>query len=175
MKMTLIERFRSLSQEPFSSVRKMGVVGGQRVADLGSGQGYFTIPAALAVGRGGFVYSIEPDQRRSDRIRARIATEGLDNVRVLTARVENLGDIPSGDVDLAFSVFSLHHFEDRNTALAEVRRILRDGGTFYVWDRTPRRIFKWGTQPEELAQIAQGFARFESLGTRNTIRARFTK
>jgi ubiquinone/menaquinone biosynthesis C-methylase UbiE len=175
MEMSLTERFRSLFQEPFSTVRKMGVVEGQRVADLGAGVGYFTMPAAVVVGDSGLVYSVEPDPRRSDKIRARAAAEGLSNVRVLTAKAENIGEVPSGSVDLAFSAFSIHHFEDRSAALAEVRRILREGGAFYLWDRVPGRVFKWGTRPKELVQIGEGFARFEPLSTQKTIRARFTK
>lgn len=175
MKLTVSERFRSLFQEPFAAVREMGVAEGLRVADLGAGEGYFTIPAAIAVGSAGFVYSVEPDQRRSDRIRARAAKEGLSNLRVLTSRAEDLGDIPSGEVDLAFSAFTLHHFEDRDAALAEVRRVLRDGGTFYVWDRVPGRVFRWGTRQEELGQVAAGFASFESLGRGRTVRAKFRK
>ncbi len=173
--MTFLERFRSLFQEPFAAVKEMGVVEGLRVADLGAGRGYFTIPAAITVGRAGFVYSVEPDPKRSDSIKTRAVREGLHNVRVLTTKTETLGDIPSGDVDLAFSAFSIHHFEDRNAALTEIKRILRNGGTFYVWDQAPGRIFKWGTRSEELGQMAAGFAKFESFGTRKTIRARFTK
>lgn len=175
MKMTLVERFRSFYQEPFAAVKKMGVVEGMRVADIGAGQGYFTVPSAVLVGRFGVIYSVEPDPKRSDRIRARAAKEGLNNVQVLTAKAENLGEIPSGDVDLAFSAFSIHHFEERDTALAGIRRILREGGTFYLWDRVPGRIMKFGTRPEDLGKIAEGFTRFESLGTGKTVRARFVK
>jgi len=175
MKMTPGERFRSLFQEPFAAVEKMGVGEGMRVADVGAGNGFFTIPSATVVGKSGLVYSIEPDSKRSGHIIERADSEGLSNVRVITTKAENLVDIPSGDVDLAFSAFSIHHFEDRATALAEIRRILREGGTFYLWDQVPNRIFKWGTRPEELNQIAQGFGRFEPLETRKTIRARFVK
>lgn len=175
MKLTPVERFRSLFQEPFAAVRKMGIVDGMRVADVGAGKGYFTIPSAIVVGKAGFVYSVEPDPKRSDKIRARATKEELNNINVLTTKAENLSGIPSGDVDLAFSAFSIHHFEDRNAALPEISRILRNGGVFYLWDKVPGRIFKWGTRPEELERIAAGFARFEPLETRKTIRARFVR
>ena len=175
MKMTVVERFRSLLQEPFAAVKQMGVVEGIRVADLGAGEGYFTIPSAIVVGRYGFVYSIEPERSRSDRIRARAAKEGLVNVRVLTSKAENLSEIPSGDVDLVFSAFSIHHFEDRDAALREIRRVLRDGGAFYLWDQVPGRVFRWGTRPQDLQQISSGFSRFEQIETQKAIRARFVK
>jgi len=137
--------------------------------------GYFTIPAAIIVGRTGLVYSVEPDPARSDRIRNRIAAEKLENVRVLTTGAERLGDISSGSVDLAFSAFSMHHFTDRQAGLTEIRRILREGGSFYVWDRVPGRIIRHGTRPEELNQLSSGFSKLELLDTGRTLRARFTK
>ena len=175
MKLTLSERFRALFQEPIAAARAAGIAEGQKVADIGAGLGYFTIPAAIIVGRTGLVYSVEPDPARSRRIRNRVVTERLENVRVLTTGAERLGDIPSGSVDLAFSAFSMHHFNDRQAGLAEIRRILREGGSFYVWDRVPGIIMRHGTRPEELSQLSPGFSKFELLGTGRTARARFTK
>jgi FkbM family methyltransferase len=175
MKVTLAERFRTLFQEPHATAKEIGISEGQNVADIGAGKGYLTIPASAIVGRKGLVYSVEPDPIRSRRIRERVANEGLENVHVLTTAAEHLEEIPSDSVDLAFSAFSLHHFKDKEASLAEIRRILRNGGKFYVWDRTPSVIMKHGTRPEELGRLSGGFTRFELLSTGRTIRARFTK
>jgi len=69
----------------------MGVTTGQKVVDIGAGRGYFTSPAGEVVGSGGIVYAVEPDPARSDRIRKRIAGEGIENVSVLTFGAEELG------------------------------------------------------------------------------------
>jgi ubiquinone/menaquinone biosynthesis C-methylase UbiE len=175
MKLTISEHFRALFQEPIATTGKFGIVEGQRVADIGAGLGYFTIPAAFIVGRTGFVYSVEPDPARSDRIRSRVANEGLENVRILTTAAEQLGDIPSDSVDLAFSAFSIHHFTDKRAGLAEIRRVLRSGGRFYVWDRVPGIIIRHGTRPEELDRLSGGFTKFELLSAGRTVRGRFTK
>lgn len=175
MRLTLSERFRALFQEPITTARAIGIAEGQTVADIGAGLGYFTIPAAIIVGRTGLVYSVEPDPARSSRIRDRVAVERLENVRVLTTGAEMLGDIPSASVDLAFSAFSLHHFSNRQVCMTEIRRILREGGSFYVWDSAPGMIIRYGTRPEELDQLSPGFSKLELLGTGLTIRARFTK
>ncbi len=169
------ERIRSLYQDPFAAVKAMGVSDGLRVADVGAGHGYLTIPSAVVVGGKGFVYSIEPQATRSDAIRRRVAREGLSNVKVLTATAERMAEVPSGDVDLAFSAFSAHHFGDRVAALGEIRRILRDGGSFYVWDRMPNLIMKHGTRQDELEIMQSGFSKFESLSTKRTARGKFTK
>ncbi|HMD78492.1 MAG TPA: class I SAM-dependent methyltransferase, partial [Nitrososphaerales archaeon] len=82
-------------------MKKAGVSEGQTVVDLGAGYGYFTVPAAVIVGSAGLVYSVEPDSARSQKVRARVASEGLQNVRVLTTEAEQLSGIPSDSVDLA--------------------------------------------------------------------------
>jgi len=153
----------------------MGIAAGQKVVDIGAGQGYFTIPAAIVVGSTGMVYAVEPDPARSNRIRRRIASEGIGNVTVMTVGAEELGGISAGSIDLAFSAFSLHHFNDRKAALSEIKRVLRSGGVFYVWDRVPGRIIRHGTQVEELNSLSDGFAKFELIDAGSTVRARFTK
>ncbi|HYB76153.1 MAG TPA: class I SAM-dependent methyltransferase [Nitrososphaerales archaeon] len=175
MKLTFTERFRSLFQEPYTAAKEIGISEGQNVADIGAGKGYLTIPASTIVGRKGLVYSIEPDPARSKKIRERVANAGLENVRILTTGAEQLEEIPSDTVDLAFSVFSMHHFNDKQASLVEIRRILRNGGRFYVWDRVPGTIMRHGTRPAELDRLSGDFTRFELLSTGRTVRARFTK
>lgn len=175
MRLSFFERVRALKQEPIASVKMMGMSEGQKVVDIGAGSGYLTIPAALAVGMRGIVYSVEPNPTKSDRIMKRVAGEGLQNVRVLETGAEELQAIPSDSIDFAFSAFSIHHFNDRQVALSEIRRVLKKGGTFYVWDRVPGWIVRHGTRVEELSKFSDGFEKFELLGTRGTVRARFTK
>ncbi len=156
-------------------MRRAGVLKGQKVADLGAGRGYFTVAAAEIVGETGLVYAIEPDQTKCARIRERCNEEGLQNVRVLETGAERMGEIQSEEVDLAFSAFSLHHFSDRQAALSEIRRILRGGGAFYVWDRIPGALIRHGTQPDELKELAAGFSTFELLEASRILRVRFSK
>jgi len=174
MGLTLSERLRAL-REPIATVRELGISDGQNVVDIGAGKGYLTIPASIIVGKSGLVYSVEPDLARSKRIRERVAEEGLENVRVLTTGAENLGEIPSDSIDLAFSAFSIHHFNDKQAGLRETRRVLREGGKFYVWDRVPGVVLKHGTRPEELECLSGGFTKFELLSAGRTVRARFIK
>ncbi|MDD3643224.1 MAG: methyltransferase domain-containing protein, partial [Candidatus Krumholzibacteria bacterium] len=53
---------------------------GLRVADLGCGSGYFTIPVARAVMPGGTVLAIDAWQDMLDYLDRRLEIEGLDNV-----------------------------------------------------------------------------------------------
>jgi ubiquinone/menaquinone biosynthesis C-methylase UbiE len=175
MKMRFSEHFRALSQDPVRSVTELGLAGGQRVVDLGAGLGYFTVPAANLVGPSGFVYAIEPDPERSRRISQRVAAEGLQNVKVIATSAEHLEEIPTGSIDTAFSAFTYHHFNDKKAALSEIKRVLHEGGTFYIWDRIPGLLIRFGTRPPELGPSTGGFSNFELLSASKTLRARFTK
>ncbi len=175
MMLSLGERIRARFQEPRSAVQRLGISKGQTVADIGAGTGYFTVPAALEVGAGGLVYSVEPDISRCEKVRRRASTERLENVRVINSKAEQMGEIPSVSVDLAFSAFSFHHFDDRRGGVTEIRRTLKTGGVFYIWDRRPGVIVSHGTRPEELGSLSDGFAKFELLEAGRTVRGRFTK
>jgi SAM-dependent methyltransferase len=94
---------------------------------------------------------------------------------VITASAEQLGEIPSDSIDIAFSAFTFHHFNNKETALSEIKRVLSQGGIFYVWDRVPGLLIRHGTEPDELNPSMGGFSKFELLGVGRTLRARFTK
>ncbi len=175
LKLTFAERLRSLFQDPFSVARRAGIREGQTVADVGAGNGFFTIAAAMEVGPAGTVYAVEPDELRSRRIAERASSEGLENVRVLMTTAEHLDGIKSGSVDVAFSAFSLHHFDDRNAGFKEIARILKQGGVFLVWDIVPSILFNHGTRPSELKELTSAFSSFEVLSKGRTVRAMYTK
>lgn len=53
-----------------------------------------------------------------------------------TARVADVAalPLPDGSIDLAVSSLSSHHWADIDAAVAELARVLRPGGTAYVYD-----------------------------------------
>ncbi len=50
---------------------------------------------------------------------------------------------PDASFDLAVSHTSFHHFEDKEKALDEVRRVLRAGGVFELGNIDPKRMPNW--------------------------------
>ena len=65
---------------------------GVTVADVGSGAGLPGIPMAIAQPNAHFTL-IEPMERRSDWLKAVVAELGLENVSVLRARAEEVGEV----------------------------------------------------------------------------------
>jgi ubiquinone/menaquinone biosynthesis C-methylase UbiE len=120
-----------------------------KVADIGAGYGYFAFPAAEIVGEEGLVYAVEPNPKRAEEVSRRADERGIKNIKVLVAGAEDLTGIPAGEVDVAISMASFHHFVDARKALLEMRRVVRPGGgVVYVRDIKAGRLFKHGSRSE---------------------------
>src|SRR4029079_11773832 len=75
-------------------------------------------------------------------------------VRYERASAEDLTVVPEDCVDLVVSVLAVHHVDDIRTALAEVRRVLRRGGSFVAVIPHP-----WSDHPDAGWQDEDGAVR----------------
>lgn len=66
------DRNRDGWQRPAEVFGALAVKPGHRVADIGSGFGYFTFRLAARVGAEGKVYAVDVDQKAIDKVRERI-------------------------------------------------------------------------------------------------------
>jgi ubiquinone/menaquinone biosynthesis C-methylase UbiE len=103
--------------------------------DLGSGIGRMT--PSLATTFGGPVYGVEP----SDKMRAQaLAHAGHPAVTYEAGSAEHI-PLPDSSCDAALLFFVWHHIIDRDGAVRELRRVVRQGGKVFVQanfsDRTP--------------------------------------
>ena len=176
MKLFFRDRLRMLQDDPRARLTKAGLTAGMRVADLGAGKGLYSLFAASIVGPEGAVYAVEPDSLRSAAIARRAADERLANVKVLTTGAEDLREIPSSTIDIAFALNSIHHFRDKTVAFAEVNRVLKAGGRFYVRDLVRSWLTMHGTAREEIPNLPlAGFSSKAVEVTRTRLEAWFTK
>jgi len=133
-----------------------------KMADVGAGYGYFAFPAAEMVGPDGMVFAIEPNPKRACEIVRKAEDVGVKNLRVFEEEAEDLAGIPAGDVDLAVSMSSFHHFTDAQRALRELRRIVKPGGLVYIRDIKAGRLFKHGSDGEGFRRaVSQEFPQAE--------------
>ena len=108
------------------AVAELAASPGDVVLDLGCGPGADLPALAEAVGGSGRVIGIDNDP---DAVRqARDRTAGLAQVEVSVGDIQALG-LPAASADKARTDRVLQHVPDPATALAEARRVLRDGGT----------------------------------------------
>lgn len=104
------------------------------VLDLGCGSGTAVREAAKRVTRGR-VIGVDPSPAM-----VRIATEKTEN----TERVEFLEGsaaklpLPGRSISVAIAINSLHHWEDVDAGLGELRRVLKSGGRLLVTEEDNR-------------------------------------
>jgi len=94
--------------------------------DLGSGTGRMT--PSLADAFGGPVYGVEP----SGRMRAQaLAHAGHPAVSYAAGSAERI-PLPDASCDAALLFFVWHHVDDREAAVAELRRVVKPGGRLFL-------------------------------------------
>ena len=116
---------RDAWQQPERVVEALALDPGARVADLGSGGGYFTFRLARAV-PAGRVYAVDVDADLNEYVVERAREEGLGNVQVVLAEYAD-PKLPE-PVDLVFTSNTYHHLEDRTRYFANAKRYLRPHG-----------------------------------------------
>ena len=115
-------------QRPDKVVAALELREGDRVADLGAGEGYFIPYLADAVGANGRVYAVDIDPERIVELEERFA-EG--NVEVVRA-AEDDPKLPAGTLDVVLIVNTYHHIDARPRYFARLRGNLRRGGRVVV-------------------------------------------
>jgi ubiquinone/menaquinone biosynthesis C-methylase UbiE len=124
---------------------KAGVAPGMTVADIGAGEGYYTIRLASRVGEKGRVLAEDILAGVRDRLAERVARERLDNVSV------RLGDpanpkLPAGSFDRVLMVHMYHEIQQPYEFLWHLRASLKPDGRVVVVD-ADRPTDRHGTPP----------------------------
>jgi ubiquinone/menaquinone biosynthesis C-methylase UbiE len=122
-----------------------GVRPGMSVADIGAGEGYYTIRLSPVVGRKGRVLAqdIVPDVR--DRLAQRVQREGLDNVSVRLGLPDD-PRLPGASFDRIFLVHMYHEVTHPYAFLWHLRTGLKRDGLVVVVD-ADRPVKRHGMPP----------------------------
>ncbi len=99
-------------QHPARVVEALDLAPGDRVAEIGAGDGYWLPWLSEAVGPEGLVYAVEVEDEKVAALEERVDREGLANVVVVRGDFDD-PELPDGDIDLAMTCLTYHHIEDR--------------------------------------------------------------
>jgi len=132
---------------------RAGIVPGMHVLDAGCGPGRLTIPLAERVGERGSVLAVDLQEEMLSRLKTRLETSGITNVRTLQAALGS-GALPVGTFDRALLVTVLGEIPDRVSALREIQRSLRLGGILSVTEVFPDPHFQPRSTVRKLAEQA---------------------
>jgi len=108
-----------------------GLRPGTTVLELGPGNGYFSIEAARLLGAGGRLVCLDIQPPMLTDLRGRLATAGVTNAHPVLGDAHHL-PLADASVDVAFLVTVLGEIPDRPQGLAELRRVLKPGGTLSI-------------------------------------------
>ena len=123
---------------PFTEVNRarvitglLGLAPGMRVLDAGCGPGRLTLPLAETVGPQGEVTALDIQTEMLARVRGKVETAGLQNVKFIYAGLGE-GKLPKSYFDRAVLVTVFGEIPDQVSALKEIYDALKPGGILSV-------------------------------------------
>ena len=122
----LLSPQRDASLDTLAILSFSGISYRDRVADIGCGPGYFTIPLAKALVEGK-LYALDIDNEMLDACRERVAQARMGNVEILKCE-EFDSSLEAGSLDGIFLAFVIQQSPDKPRFLKAVRKLLRPRG-----------------------------------------------
>ena len=148
---------------------------GMTVADIGAGEGYYTVRLAPLVGRKGRVLAEDIVPETRDALAQRVTRENLHNVAVRLG-LPNDPKLPPNSFDRIFLIHMYHEIQRPSEFLWHVRDALARNGRVIVVD-ADRPTGKHGTPPRllicEFGALGYELTRFERLADPETYFAQF--
>lgn len=125
-----------------------GVRAGMWVADVGAGQGYYTVRLARVVGPQGRVLAEDIVPEVTDQLTDRVQRERLDNVAIRLGTPDD-PKLPAQSFDRIFLVHMYHEVASPYAFLWHMREGLKPGGLVIVVD-ADRPVAHHGMSPQQL-------------------------
>jgi SAM-dependent methyltransferase len=139
--------------------------GVRRALDAGCGTGSFLLPLARRlVPAGATVIGLDLSEWTLGQARSRVQVEGLP-VECMIGDVEAL-PFDDGQFDLVLANYMLYHVPNLDRAIAELRRVLRPGGTLLaatngqghmreLWQMERQALVRAGLAPQTVAELME--------------------
>lgn len=152
------EQIRDDRSEAVTVMDQANIRNGMTVADIGAGEGYYTVRLANRVGGKGRVLAQDIDEDVLRRLGHRVERERLDNVSIKLGGFDD-PRLPENSFDRIFMVHMYHEVTEPYAFLWRLRPALRKGGQVIVVD-VDRPADQHGINPQLL------FCEFERVGFR---------
>ena len=114
-------------QNPELILNDTGLKTGMTFADIGCGNGFFTLPAARITGQKGTVYGIDVNPGFINELQQAAQNEGLRNLVLQTGKAEDI-ILCRGCADIIFFGIVLHDFDNPSQVLQNAREAIKSKG-----------------------------------------------
>ncbi len=123
-------------QPPDRIVGWMGVEEGMQVLEIGPGPGTFTFTAARRAGDRGHVYAVDIQESIIARLNEKVDRQGITNI---SAKQASAYELPFLDqfFDRIFMITVLGEIPDKQRALSEFKRVMKDNGLLAIGEFLP--------------------------------------
>lgn len=139
------EKTRDGHGEAERVMNRLGIEPPQRVADIGAGLGYYTVRIAGRLGSGATIYATDVQPEYLDRLRARLAREGIGGVTLILGLPRD-PRLPPNSVDVAILSHMYHEIENPFEFLHRLQPSLAPGARVGIIDMD-RPTQRHGTPP----------------------------
>lgn len=123
----LIRASREREEATGEVMKQLNLKPGMVVGDIGSGNGYYTLKMAKAVGEDGKVYAVDIQQEMLDLLKERSQQDGKANIEVILGE-EKTVNLPVKKLDMALLVDVYHEFSYPAEMLKSIHESLKKDG-----------------------------------------------
>lgn len=140
-------------------LKASGVQPGDDIIEFGSGEGDYTLPAAILIGMegaNGTITAIDEDGYELDELKERADELGLKNIRTQETAADLSIDKKNevADVILVFDVLHYFNARERATLYEEIYRVLKVDGKFITFPQHYKDSYPlWNFSDMELREI----------------------
>jgi ubiquinone/menaquinone biosynthesis C-methylase UbiE len=100
---------------------------GRRIADVGAGEGFYSLRIARAVGPTGRVTAVDVSEKHLEKLRARLQQDGVTNVDVVVGAVDD-PRLPPDSFDAVLIYNAYHEMTTPEPILKSILVALKSGG-----------------------------------------------
>jgi len=110
-----------------------GIREGMKILEVGPGSGFFTFELAKYAGPSGHVYAVDIEPKMTTLLEKKIKREKINNITTKTSSAYEI-PLPNSGVDLVFMGGVLGEIPDKQKALREMQRVLKEEGFLAVME-----------------------------------------
>jgi len=155
---------REKFEQPEKVLDALNIRPGMTVADVGAGNGYFTLRLARRVGETGRVFAVDVQQAMLDLLENNQKREGLKNIE-LVLNTPTDSRLPPAAVDLALLVDVYHELQQPEEMMASIRASLKPDGVLVLVEYRGEDA-SVPIKPEHKMTVGQVLNEIEPMGFR---------